>query len=87
MDMTIIPVGRQEAIREIFTVEPIIPEMLTRIAQLPTNPEMNRWQRYSELKRLFSPYVGWQARNNELATSRHYEAFIDLLDALLPEDE
>lgn len=77
-------VAHVQSVQEILRVEPEIVNILMAIAQLPPNPEMNRWQVYTDLKRIFKRYVGWYARKPEISTERHYAAFVDFLDALIP---
>jgi hypothetical protein len=74
-------------LREIVQVEPEVREMLLKVASLPPNPNMSKWEVYEELKQHITPYIGWYARNPRLGTSPHYEAFIHFIVALLPEDE
>lgn len=75
-------VRHDELVKQIMELEPAL-FYAFRIAATQDQLE-NRWELYSYLKRQCQDYVGYGARNSKLATNSHYEAFCNVLDALLP---
>jgi hypothetical protein len=71
--------------QEMITLEPGI-RLILQIAADP-EPRENRWIAYEALKRMSSPFVGYDARCSELQTCQQYDLLIDAIDALLPENE
>ncbi|MDQ6660194.1 MAG: hypothetical protein M3Z24_04425 [Chloroflexota bacterium] len=74
-------------LKEIVMVEPELEQVFMEAALQPPQPDETRWDAYTMLKQRCDSFIGWNARNEKLASSAHYEAFIDFLDALLPLDE
>lgn len=70
---------------EIARYEPSVLYHIVDLALLKS--DQDRWQTYEELKSLASQIAGNQSDHPELATSRHYEALIQCIDALLPSTE
>lgn len=70
---------------EIARYEPSVLYHIVDLALLKSNQD--RWQTYEELKSLASQIDDNQSDHPELATSRHYEALIQCIDALLPSAE
>jgi hypothetical protein len=85
-DKALLLIEKSALMKEIVRIEPEVKAQLLAMAQREPSPGLDRWAVYSELKRKFYPYIGWGARNEALATTWHYEAFIDFIDALLPQD-
>lgn len=71
--------------QQILELEPAIRTIL-EIAADP-EPRKNRWIAYEALKRMIQPYVGFDARQQELRTCQHYDLMIEAIDTLLPESE
>lgn len=71
---------------EIARYEPKVLHHIVDLALLKSD-QPNRWMTYEELKALASQIAGWHSDHPELATSRHYEALIQCIDALLPSAE
>lgn len=74
--------------REMLRAVELEPAILT-ILEIAASPEprTNRWVSYEALKRMARPYVGFDARQEELQTCQHYELLIDAIDRLLPDNE
>jgi hypothetical protein len=70
-------------LQQAVTVEPRLRTVLL-IAADP-EPRENRWISYEACKRLAERLVGWYAENDAIRTSSHYDAFIEVIDALLPQ--
>jgi ribosome biogenesis GTPase A len=80
-------IERNALLTEIVQAEPDVLNILINSARLLPDPHMTRWHAYESLKRQCHDYIGWGARKSVLATSRHYEAFLQLIDALLPKSD
>ena len=74
-------------VQEAVMMEPVLLDLLLDAAATPPPAGYTRWHAYRDLKRTCSPYVGYHARRDALATSAHWEALIAVLDALLPDDD
>ena len=73
------------SIQEMVVIEPELLQVLS-IASDP-EPRENRWISYSALKRMMRNLVGWDARQSELRSTRHYNLMIRAIDDLLPLNE
>ncbi len=71
--------------QRVIELEPGICTIL-EIAADP-EPRENRWIAYEALKRMMQPYVGFDARQEELRTCQHYDLMIDAINELLPDSE
>lgn len=78
---------KSELMKHVVTVEPDVLTILLETASIVPSPDWTRWDAYSYLKRQCYGYIGWEARQDEIATSRHWEAFITFIDALLPDHD
>ncbi len=76
---------QRKAIQQIITIEPAVANILALAAD--PEPRENRWVAYEALKRMSSPFVGWDARRDELRTEAHYDSLIEAIDELLPQTE
>src|SRR4051794_13790278 len=77
-------VQERALIREIIEGEPEV-LLILKTAALYTD-SANRWHMYEVLRRRFLPFVGFHAQKPELATARHYQAMLDAIDYLLPDE-
>ncbi len=76
---------QRREIQQMIEIEPVVAHILA-IAANP-EPRENRWIAYEALKRMSSGYVGWDARQPQLRTTRHYAALLEAIDTLLPQSE
>lgn len=76
-------IGTDVVLSEVAEYEPVALETIVDQA-LAYPAGVNRWRAYERLKAEASEMVGWYAVHQELATHRHYEAMIRLIDDLLP---
>jgi len=72
-------------IQRMIEIEPPLLALL-QVAADP-EPRDNRWLSYEAIKRMAAPYVGWDARHEELRSSVQYELLMCAVDTLLPESE
>lgn len=78
-------IQRNPLLSRIATIEQ---ELFQRIVDLAClqNETVNRWVAYELLKNMAKRIAGFTAAYEELRTCQHYEAMVDLVDCLLPED-
>ena len=76
-------IGNDVVLSQVAEYEPVALETIVDQA-LAYPAGVNRWRAYERLKSEASEMVGWYATHPELATHRHYEAVIGLIDELLP---
>ena len=72
----------QALYQQMFAVEPDLYAILNVAVSQP--PDRDHWKAYIILKQMCEPLVGFDARQPELRTSRHYEAMMQAIDELLP---
>lgn len=68
--------------QRVIELEPGIRTILALAAD--PQPRENRWVSYEALKRMMQPYIGFDARQEELRTCQHYDRLIEAIDELLP---
>ena len=73
--------------KQVVALEPTVLDILLATASASPPAGWTRWDAYSALKRQCDPFIGHNARNDELATSAHWEAFVRFIDALLPDSD
>lgn len=79
-------IRNDQHLTEIMTYET---RTIHHIVDLAINhPEnISRWDTYTQMKELASQIAGKYAQHSELATTRHYEALMNCIDAILPINE
>jgi hypothetical protein len=74
-------------LQEILQTEPRLLPIIETAKNQKRQRGYNRVRTYIELRNQAMSYVGHSARNEQLSSSRHYDAVIRTIDDLLPPDE
>lgn len=73
-------------LQEIIRIDPKMKDRLMEAAQFTPSEDMCYWEIYETLKHTLTPYVGFDSPFEQLCTHRHYEAVIQFIEALLPDE-
>ena len=68
-------------LKQIHTIEPAALESIIEAALF--GEFCDYWRAYAQLKEQAMTFVGWDALESELRTSRHYESIVTFIDWLL----
>jgi hypothetical protein len=73
-------------LQEIIRIDPKMRDRLMAAAQFTPSEDMCYWEIYETLKHTLTPYVGFDSPFEQLCTHCHYEAVIQFIVALLPDE-
>lgn len=77
-------IEQQQLVREAWETEPELGYIFDMAARDQSYPGYDRWTDYERFKSGVARLVGWDARNNAVASSEHYHACLTFIDRLLP---
>lgn len=77
---------QRQFVREAWETEPELGYIFDMAARDQSYPGYDRWTDYERFKVGICHLVGWDARNDAVASSEHFHACLSLIDRLLPAD-